>query len=48
MTAMLEYIMGCLLTQQLYDKDKYFRVEFAELLLPILNDPNNDSAIFFR
>jgi hypothetical protein len=48
MTAMLEYVMGCLLTQQLYDEDKDFRVEMAELLLPIFNDSNHDSLFFFR
>jgi len=37
------------LTQQVYDEDKDLRVEMAELLLPILNDPNNDGLIvFFR
>jgi hypothetical protein len=35
------------LTQQLYDEDMDLRVEMAELLLPILNEPNNEGLIFF-
>ncbi len=35
------------LTQQLYDEDKDLHVVMVEILLPILNDKNNDGLIFF-
>ena len=34
------------LTQQLYEEDKDLRVEMAEQLFSIVNDPNNDGLIF--
>ncbi|CAF3992656.1 unnamed protein product [Rotaria sp. Silwood1] len=35
------------LTQELYDEDKDLHVEMVEILLPIINDTNNDGMIFF-
>lgn len=35
------------LTQQLYDENKDLRVEIAEVLLPIVTDPNNDGLTYF-
>jgi hypothetical protein len=34
-------------TQNLYDEDMDLRVEMAEHLIPILEDPENDGNIFF-
>ena len=34
------------LTQEMYDEDKDLRVEMAELLIPIIDDQQNDGLIF--
>jgi len=39
------YMMKC--TQELYDEDMDLRVEMAERLIPLLEDPANDGNVFF-
>lgn len=39
------YMMKC--TQELYDEDMHLRVEMAERLIPLLEDPANDGNVFF-